>query len=134
MFGRHDNFSLTHGHVIPGLIHKTYLAKRDNSPLVVCGSGAPLRQFLYAPDLARLLVHVLKDYDKPLEPVNLCVDEEDEISIKEAVSILVQEFIWSYCGSEEVCDMKISQIIIFLVGYILARGAYCMTMWWCEIV
>lgn len=28
IYGPHDNFNVEDGHVIPGLIHKTYLAKR----------------------------------------------------------------------------------------------------------
>ncbi len=29
VFGPHDNFSIEDGHVLPGLIHKTYLAKSE---------------------------------------------------------------------------------------------------------
>jgi GDP-L-fucose synthase len=29
IFGAHDNYSIEDGHVIPGLIHKCYNAKRD---------------------------------------------------------------------------------------------------------
>ncbi len=28
VFGPHDNFNIEDGHVLPGLIHKCYLAKR----------------------------------------------------------------------------------------------------------
>lgn len=30
------------GHVIPGLIHKCYLAKQANAPFTIMGSGKPL--------------------------------------------------------------------------------------------
>ena len=30
IFGPHDNYNLEDGHVIPGLIHKCYLAKRTS--------------------------------------------------------------------------------------------------------
>jgi GDP-L-fucose synthase len=33
--------------VIPGLIHKAYLAKRDGTDFAIWGSGAPLRQFIF---------------------------------------------------------------------------------------
>lgn len=36
VFGPHDNYNLKDGHVIPALIHKTYIAKRDGTPLEVC--------------------------------------------------------------------------------------------------
>lgn len=29
IFGPHDNFNIEDGHVLPGLIHKVYLAKRE---------------------------------------------------------------------------------------------------------
>lgn len=83
IYGKHDNFSIAEGHVIPGLIHKCYLAKRDGTPLTIWGSGAPLRQFIYSLDLARLMIWCLDNYDEP-DPVILAVDEEDEVSIKEA--------------------------------------------------
>ena len=42
------------GHVIPGLIHKAFIAKEKGEPLVVCGSGKALRQFIYSEDLAKV--------------------------------------------------------------------------------
>ena len=42
MIGPHDNFEIEGGHVIPGLIHKTYIAKRDNTDLMIWGTGKPL--------------------------------------------------------------------------------------------
>jgi GDP-L-fucose synthase len=46
IYGPSDNFSIENGHVIPGLIHKCYIAKRDNTPFSIWGSGTPLRQFM----------------------------------------------------------------------------------------
>ena len=31
VFGPHDNFNIEDGHVLPGLIHKVYKAKRKSS-------------------------------------------------------------------------------------------------------
>ena len=55
IYGPNDNFSLTDGHVIPMLIHKMYLAQRDNTDFVVWGSGKPLREFIYSKDVAKLV-------------------------------------------------------------------------------
>ncbi len=55
VFGPHDNFSLEDGHVLPGLIHKCYLAKKEGHPFVVWGTGKARRQFIYAQDLGRAL-------------------------------------------------------------------------------
>ncbi|KAL4111175.1 hypothetical protein PRIC1_002856 [Phytophthora ramorum] len=80
IYGPYDNFNIDNGHVVPGLIHKCYLAKRDSTPLAIWGSGQPLRQFISSHDVARLMLWVLDHYDS-VEPLILSVDEEDEISI-----------------------------------------------------
>jgi len=87
IFGPHDNYNMQDGHVIPGLIHKCYLAKRDGTDFVVWGSGKPLRQFIYSQDLGALLVWTLDHYDSE-EPIILSVGEEDEISIGEVAKMI----------------------------------------------
>ncbi|KAM9761802.1 GDP-L-fucose synthase-like [Menidia menidia] len=89
VFGPHDNFSIEDGHVLPGLIHKAYIAQKEGKPLVVWGSGTPRRQFIYSLDLARLFLWVLRDYPE-VEPIILSVGEEDEVSIKEAAEAVVE--------------------------------------------
>ncbi|CAM4686709.1 unnamed protein product [Leuciscus chuanchicus] len=91
IFGPHDNFNIEDGHVMPGLVHKTYLAKKEGKPLQVWGSGRALRQFIYSVDLARLFVWVLREYDK-VEPIIASVGEEDELTIKDAVDAVVEGF------------------------------------------
>uniref|UniRef100_A0AAY4CVK2 NAD-dependent epimerase/dehydratase domain-containing protein n=1 Tax=Denticeps clupeoides TaxID=299321 RepID=A0AAY4CVK2_9TELE len=81
VFGPHDNFSIEDGHVLPGLIHKTYLAKGK--------TGNPRRQFIYSLDLARLFLWVLREYDE-VEPIILSVGEEDEVSIKDAAEAVTE--------------------------------------------
>lgn len=82
IYGPYDNFNIENGHVVPGLIHKCYLAKRDNTPLVIWGSGKPLRQFISSRDVARLMLWTLDNYES-VEPLILSVDEGDEVSIGE---------------------------------------------------
>jgi len=89
IFGPHDNYSIEDGHVLPGLMHKAYLAKRENKPLTVWGTGKPLRQFIFSLDLARLFLLVMRDY-KESTPIILTVDEKDEISIKDAAEMIVE--------------------------------------------
>lgn len=91
IFGPNDNFSIEDGHVMPGLIHKTYLAKKEGKALQVWGTGRALRQFIYSLDLARLFLWVLREYDE-VEPIILSVGEEDEMSIKDAVDAVVEGF------------------------------------------
>ncbi|XDV41140.1 hypothetical protein PO909_010056, partial [Leuciscus waleckii] len=91
IFGPHDNFNIEDCHVMPGLVHKTYLAKKEGKPLQVWGSGRALRQFIYSVDLARLFVWVLREYDE-VEPIIASVGEEDELTIKDAVDAVVEGF------------------------------------------
>jgi GDP-L-fucose synthase len=87
IYGPADNFNIENGHVIPGLIHKCYIAKKEGTPFTIWGSGTPLRQFVYSRDLAELSVWVMREYHDPT-PITLSVDEEDERSIKDvALSI-----------------------------------------------
>ena len=62
IYGSYDNFNLQDSHVIPGLIHKCYLAKKENKPFVIAGSGTPLRQFIYSEDLAILILWTIENY------------------------------------------------------------------------
>jgi GDP-L-fucose synthase len=87
IYGEWDNFDIEGGHVIPGLIQKCFNAKASGTDFVVYGSGKPLRQFIYAGDLGRLLVWAVKNYDD-VEPLILSVDEADEVSIGMVAAII----------------------------------------------
>lgn len=84
IYGLFDNFNLEDSHVIPGLIHKCYLAKKEGKPFIISGTGKPLRQFIYSEDLAKLIIWVLEEYMMlNNETIILSVDEKDEVSIKD---------------------------------------------------
>ncbi|KRX71467.1 Alpha-N-acetylglucosaminidase [Trichinella sp. T6] len=89
VFGPHDNFSLKNGHSIPALIHKCYLAKENNTPLVVFGTGKPLRQYIYSLDLARLIIWALENYKDPT-PIIFATDEADEVTIEHVAKSVAQ--------------------------------------------
>jgi len=89
VFGPDDNFDLEGAHVIPGLIHKCYLAKKNGTPFVIGGTGKPLRQFIYSYDLAKLFIWQLREYDD-VEPVILSVGEDEEVSIKDLADRVVK--------------------------------------------
>ncbi|CAO3684064.1 unnamed protein product [Umbelopsis vinacea] len=88
VFGPHDNYDLEDSHVLPGLTHKCYLAKKNNTPFIVGGTGKPLRQFIYSRDLAKLFIWVLREYQET-EPIILSVGEKDEVSIKDVADAIV---------------------------------------------
>ena len=62
IFGPNDNYSIQSGHVLPGLTHKCYLAKKNGTDFTVWGSGTPLRQFILSTDLAALTVWVMREF------------------------------------------------------------------------
>jgi GDP-L-fucose synthase len=89
IYGPNDNFSLEHGHVMPMLIHKLYLAKKNNSDFTVWGSGKPLREFIFSKDVARLSEWAVENYNES-EPI--IFSPSQEISIINLVDLLVKEF------------------------------------------
>src|SRR5262245_51651600 len=63
LYGPNDNYDLESSHVLPALIRKFHEAKAAGAPTVTCwGSGAPLREFLYADDLARACLFLMENY------------------------------------------------------------------------
>lgn len=90
MYGPNDNFHSEHSHVIPGLIRRFHEAKvQGQSEVVVWGTGAPLREFMYSDDLADGCIFLMQDYEKP-EFINLGTGEE--VSIR-ALAELIQEVV-----------------------------------------
>lgn len=87
IIGTHDFYNLQHGHVLPSLIHKIYLAKKNNSDLEVWGDGKSLREFIFADDLATALVDLLKKNDIP---ERLTIAGNKQYSIKDIVDMLVK--------------------------------------------
>jgi len=89
IYGPNDNFSLTHGHVMPMLIHKLYLAQKNNTDFTVWGTGKPLREFIYSKDVAKLCEWTVNNYNES-EPI--IFSTSNEISIMDLVDLLVSEF------------------------------------------
>ena len=89
IYGPNDNFNLDHGHVMPMLIHKLYLAKKNKTDFTVWGSGKPLREFIYSRDIAKIAEWALYNYEG-IDP--LIISGDEEVSIKDLVGMLVDEF------------------------------------------
>lgn len=81
MYGPNDNYDLQTSHVLPALIRKFHEAKASNSPTVICwGTGSPMREFLYADDLARGCLHLMHHYS---EEQFINIGSGSEVSIRE---------------------------------------------------
>lgn len=84
VYGEHDNYNLKDAHVIPALIHKCYLSRKNDEPFVVRGSGTPLRQFVYSRDLAAGVLTVMDSlFEIDEDTVIISGDEQTEHSIRD---------------------------------------------------
>lgn len=62
LYGYFDNFDLETSHVLPAMLRKFYEAKQNNNAdVVLWGSGAPMREFLFVDDMAAAVVHALEN-------------------------------------------------------------------------
>ena len=66
LYGPYDNFHLTRSHVLPALLRKIHEAKEGQSKKVkVWGTGKVKREFLHTQDLAKAIVFLLCQKNKP---------------------------------------------------------------------
>jgi len=71
LYGIGDNFDDATSHVIPALIKKFALAKKEKMEQVeIWGTGSPTREFLYVDDCADAIVKCTQKCENP-EPINL---------------------------------------------------------------
>lgn len=64
LYGPNDSFDLKNAHVIPALLRKFHEAKiNKKKEVVLWGSGAVYREFLYVDDLAYACVFLMEKYD-----------------------------------------------------------------------
>ena len=87
MYGPNDNWDLNEGHVIGSLIHRCFLAKQQDKPLEVWGSGNAVRQFLYSFDAAKILLETLNTFHGAETVITA---PETTITIRELVMLIAQ--------------------------------------------
>ena len=68
LYGPNDNYDLDNSHVLPALIRKMYEAKeRGEREVIVWGTGAPKREFLYSDDMAEACIYLLEQSTEKLQ-------------------------------------------------------------------
>lgn len=86
LYGYNDNYHPENSHVLPALIRRFHEAKRDNKPeVVIWGTGSPLREFLFADDLADAAYLLMQTYNEK-QFVN--IGSGEDISIKELAELV----------------------------------------------
>lgn len=80
LYGINDNYHPMNSHVLPALIRKFHEAKiKGEQAVTVWGTGKPLREFLFADDLAEACLFLMDNYNE-LAFVNIGVGEDLSIA------------------------------------------------------
>jgi GDP-L-fucose synthase len=80
LYGPGDNYHPEHSHVVAALIRRFHEAKLARAQsVVVWGTGAPRREFLYVDDLADACVFLIKGYSGD-KPINIGTGEDITIA------------------------------------------------------
>lgn len=88
LYGLNDNYHPENSHVLPALIRKFHEAKESNAGAVTMwGDGSPMREFLFADDLANALVYLMLNYNEK-QFVN--VGYGSDITIKELAETIAR--------------------------------------------
>jgi len=86
LYGIGDNYHPENSHVLPALIRRIHEAKmKKASEIVIWGTGNPLREFLYADDLADACIFLMKNYN---ENKTINVGSGIEVKIRDLAEII----------------------------------------------
>ena len=97
LYGTNDNYHPENSHVLPALIRRIILAKKNNDQVVkIWGSGRPLREFMHVDDLADACFFLLQNYN---EPGLVNIGWGEDVSIKELAEMIALEV--GYTGALE---------------------------------
>ncbi|MES2455083.1 MAG: GDP-L-fucose synthase [Bacteroidota bacterium] len=90
LYGYNDNYHPQNSHVLPALIRKFHEAKTNGTPeVVIWGSGAPMREFLFADDLANACFFLMQEYN---EAGLVNVGTGEDLTIKD-LALLIKKVI-----------------------------------------
>jgi len=89
LYGTNDNYHSENSHVLPALIRRIVLAKKNNEPTItIWGTGTPRREFLHVDDLADACYFLLQNYN---EQGLVNIGCGTDVSIKELAELIVAE-------------------------------------------
>lgn len=89
LYGTNDNYHPENSHVLPALIRRIVLAKKNNEPTVtIWGTGTPRREFLHVDDLSDACFFLLQNYN---EQGLVNIGCGTDVSIKELAELIVTE-------------------------------------------
>jgi len=90
LYGYNDNYHPENSHVLPALIRKFHEAKTSGAAsVIVWGTGSPLREFLFADDLADACYFLMQEYN---EAGLVNIGTGHDLSIKD-LALLIKEVV-----------------------------------------
>ena len=102
LYGTNDNYHPENSHVLPALIRRIILAKKNNdSSVVIWGTGNPRREFMHVDDLADACYFLLQNYN---EAGLVNIGWGEDVSIKELATLIASEV--RYLGNLEFDTTK----------------------------
>lgn len=100
IYGKHDNFDLDNGHVVPAMVRKAHTAtiNKFQHPQL-WGDGAPLREFTHAKDIARALIFLAENDTGDSTVLNIGTTIEMSIgdaweAIRSSMGVQYDRVIW----------------------------------------
>lgn len=95
LYGYNDNYHPENSHVLPALIRRFHEARISNQPEVtIWGSGTPMREFLFADDLADACYYLMLHHN---ESSLLNIGTGEDLSIKD-LALLIKK-VTGYTGN-----------------------------------
>jgi GDP-L-fucose synthase len=90
LYGPGDNYHSENSHVIPGLLRRFHEAKQKAAPeVLIWGTGAPMREFLYVDDMAEACLHIMElnseTYARNTQPMlsHINIGTGEDLSIRD---------------------------------------------------
>ncbi len=87
LYGRYDKFDPAVSHLVPAVIHKLHVAKRDGLPEVeIWGDGTARREFMYSGDLADAILFAVDHFAEMPDVLNVGLGEDHSVNEYYAVA------------------------------------------------
>jgi GDP-L-fucose synthase len=119
LYGVGDHYDLQTSHVIPGMIRRIHEAKQKPT-VSLWGTGYPVREFLYADDLAQACIRLMHEYSGS---VAVNVTSGYAVKLRELANVVGAtvgfsgEFIWDDTKPDGTPDRRLDGTIMYDLGW-----------------
>lgn len=125
MYGEYDNFRESESHVIPAMIRRYYeIRLRGGKEITMWGDGTPVRDFVYAGDVAKTIPWFIEHYDRS-GPIN--ISSGTETSIRKLAETIRSKMLWDGNIRWDTSKPNGQMVKIFDVAKLRGLGLACNT-------